>query len=422
MHLLKHLTIADRESPENGRQCDLRIEDGIIVEIGENLLPGSEEEVIDLSDTFVSPGFIDIGPYLGDPGHEEREDITSLIAAGLRGGYVALAPLPNSEPTRHDKSGIRYLIESSKHFPLDLLPLGAISLNTEGKDITEMIDMHQTGAIAFTDGLHPVTSAGMMSRALHYVKSFSGTIINQPFDPALAPGGQMHEGIISTQLGMRGIPHLSETLCLHRDLKLLAYADSRLLVHLISTAESVDMIATAKASGLAVFASVAPLNLQYTDAALAGFDSQFKVSPPLREEADRQALLQGIRSGTIDCVVSNHIAHQEDNKKLEFPYAAFGSLGLESCLAQVNTVLGDSIATDALAALFSHGPRKALQLPPLSIAVGLPASLSFFRRDLEWTFTTDQLAGKGINSPLIGQTLRGRALGIYHRGQFYSTK
>lgn len=419
MHLLKHVTIADITSSENGRTVDLRISDGRITEIGTGLSVGKKETIIDLKGAYVSPGFIDIGPYLGDPGHEEREDIESLVAAGLRGGYTALAPLPNTQPIRHDKSGIRYLTERSRGLPVALLPLGAVSMKTEGNDLTEMIDMHHAGAVAFTDGLHPITSAGLLSRALHYVKSFGGTVINQPLDDSLSPGGQLHEGIVSTQLGMRGIPDLSETLTVHRDLELLAYADSRLLLHLISCAKSLELIKAAKAKGLAAFASVAALNLQFTVEQLADFDSNFKVLPPLRAETDRQALVDGVVAGVIDCVVSNHVAHQEEGKKLEFSYADFGSLGLESCFAQASTVLGDRLTPAELAALFSHGPRRSLNLPTLSIEKDAAAELSFFQLDREWTFSREDLAGKGDNSPLLGKVLKGGPVGIYRNGQFH---
>lgn len=421
MHLLKHVIIADSTSSLNGQTVDLRIADGKIIELGNGLATGNKETVVDLKGAYVSPGFIDIGPYLGDPGHEEREDIESLAASGLRGGYTALAPLPNTEPARHDKSGIRYLIERSRDLPVALLPLGAVSLKTEGKDITEMIDMHHAGAVAFTDGLHPITSAGLLSRALHYVKSFGGTVINQPLDDSLSPGGQLHEGVISTQLGMRGIPDLSETLTVHRDLELLAYADSRLLVHLISSADSLPMIKTAKEKGLAAFASVSALHLQFTVAELADFDSNFKVLPPLRAEADRQALINGVVDGTIDCIVSNHVAHQEEGKKLEFAYADFGSLGLETCFAQTSTVLGGRLKADQLAALFCHGPRRALNLPTLSIEQGASAEFSFFQLNKEWTFNRQNLAGKGDNSPLLGKVLKGGVVGIYRNGQFHSS-
>ncbi|MEL6357683.1 MAG: dihydroorotase, partial [Bacteroidota bacterium] len=413
MHLLKNVTVADTQSPHNGQTVDLRIAAGKIAEIGAKLEDQDGEQLVNLEGAFVSPGFIDIGPYVGDPGHEEKEDLASLAAAAQRGGYVAVAPLPNTLPARHDKSGISYLIDRSTHLPVKMLPLGAISRDVAGKDITEMLDMVKAGAVGFTDGLEPVISAGLLSRALRYVKAFSGTVINQPFDTELAPGGQIHEGEISTQLGLRGLPELCETLNVHRDLSLLDYTDSRLLIHLVSSATSLPMIALAKEKGLQAFASVAIHNLQFTVGELASFDANFKLLPPLRTEGDRTALIEALHKGTIDCVVSNHRAHVPEEKELEFPYAEFGGPSLESCFAQALTVLVPTLPIDQIAAVFSHGPRRTLALTPQYIAIDQPAEFSFFRTDIEWQFSAKDMAGKDHRSALIDYPLRGKAIATY---------
>lgn len=419
MHLLKQLTIADLHSPYDGQLCDLRIADGQLVEIAAALEPKAAETVVDMQGQYASPGFLDIGAYLGDPGHEEREDIRSLAAAAIRGGYTSLAVLPNTSPVRHDKSGVHYLQERSKGLGVDMLALGAISRDTAGKDITEMIDMYRAGAVGFTDGLQPVSDAGLLLRALEYAKSFGGIIINQALLPKLAVGAQIHEGAMSTQLGMLGFSAISETLAVHRDLELLAYTQSKLLLHLLSCAQSVEMLKKAKQQGLSVRASVSAMHLQFTVEELANFDANFKLSPPLREENDRQALLAAVIDGSIDCIVSHHVGCAEEGKELEFPYADFGSLGLETAFGQAATVLAGRISPAGLAALFSHGPRKALGLAAHSIAVGAAAQLSFFQLDTTWEVDAADFASKSRNSSMIGKLLLGKASGTYNAGVLY---
>lgn len=417
MHLLKQLTIADLHSPYDGQLCDLRIADGQLVEIGPQLASKASETVVEMKGHYVSPGFFDIGAYLGDPGHEDREDITSLAAAAIRGGYTSVAVLPNTDPVRHDKSGIRYLQERSKGLDVHLLPLGAISRDTAGKDITEMIDMHQAGALAFTDGLRPVNDAGLMLRALEYAKSFGGIIINQPLQAKLAAGAQIHEGPMSTQLGMLGFSALSETLAVHRDLELLAYTQSKLLLHLISSAQSVELLRKAKQQDLQVAATVSAMHLQFTVDELANFDVNFKISPPLREESDRQALIEAVLDGTIDGIVSHHIGCTTEEKELEFPYADFGSLGLETAFGQAATVLAARISPSRLAALFSHGPRKALGVERLHIQEGAAAELTFFQLAASWEVEPTDLASKNHNTPMLGRKLSAKPSGVYSFGK-----
>ncbi len=417
MHLLKQLTIADLHSPHDGQLCDLRLATGQIVEIGTNLSPKTTEVVVDMQGHYASPGFFDIGAYLGDPGHEDREDMESLAAAAIRGGYTSLAVLPNTDPVRHDKSGIRYLQERSKNLGLSLLPLGAISRDAAGKDITEMIDMHHAGALAFTDGLRPVADASLLLRALEYAKGFGGIIINQPLQPKLAVGAQIHEGPMSTQLGMLGFSALSETLAVHRDLELLAYTQSKLILHLISSAQSVELLKKAKEQGLQVAATVSAMHLQFTVEELSNFDANFKLSPPLREENDRQALLAAVLDGTIDCIVSHHVGCTTEEKELEFPYADFGSLGLETAFAQAATALAERISPARLAALFSHGPRKALGVEGLCIQEGAEAALTFFQLPTNWEVGSADLASKNRNTPMIGRKLIAKPNGVYKFGR-----
>lgn len=421
MHLLRQVTIADRRSPHNGQTLDLLIENGLIAKIGPKLRKPKDCPVYNAKGQWVSPGFLDIGAYLGDPGAEDREDVHSLAAAGQRGGYTQLAVLPNTDPVRHDKSGVEYLSRRSAALAVDLLPLGAVSRDTAGSEITEMIDMQRAGAVGFTDGLHPIQSAGLLKLALQYVKGFGGTIINQPIDLGLAPHAQLHEGPLSTRLGMPGFPLMSETIALQRDLEVLAYTDSRLLVHLISTSAGLALIKASRKKGLQVFSSVSAAHLQFTVDALESFDPNYKLLPPLREEGDRKALVKAVLQGHIDHIASHHQSHQPEAKILEFPYAEFGSQALETCVAQAYTVLGDQLAPDQFCALFSHGPRKALGLAARHIEVGQLADLSLFDPQQEWTPQPVDFGTKSVNSPLIGQQLQGRPVATYHKEQLWTS-
>lgn len=404
-----------------GQIADLLIKDGQIAELADRVSPPSGCDVHEGKGQWVSPGFLDIGAFLGDPGFEDREDILSLAEAGLKGGYTQLAVLPNTHPVRQDKAGVDYLRMKTADLPLDLLPLCAVSKDTEGRELTEMLDLHQAGAVGYTDGLHPINNTGLLRLALEYVRSFDGTIINQPLEIDLAPDAQIHEGSLSTQLGMRGFPEMVETIPLRRDLEILAYTNSRLLVHLLSSEAGVAILSEAKANDLQVFGSVSAAHLQFTVDELNAFDVNFKLLPPLRAENDRQALIRAVQDGTIQHVASHHQSHQVESKRLEFPYADFGSQFLETCVAQTHTVLGTEMSPEDFCALFSHGPREALGIEQHHIAKGQPASLTIFDPDLKWEPTADNFGQKSVNTPMIGHTLQGRPVGIYHKNRLWTS-
>lgn len=415
-YLIRNAVLIDPGGP-NHREClDLHVKDGRVVETGKNLVVEGAM-VWDLNGVYCSPGWIDIGPHSGDPGFEQREDFFSLSSAAAAGGFTGLACFPNTNPVVQSKSGILYMLQQSARLPVDIYPIGALSTDCGGSDLTEMMDMHAAGAVAFSDGKQAVQHAGLMLRALLYVKAFNGLVINRPMDEAIAPHGQMHEGFTSTTLGLSGIPALAEELIVQRDLDLLAYTGSRLLLHNISSARSVTLIRQAKAQGLAVTASVAAMNLFFTDEDLADFDSNLKVSPPLRSEADRQGLLAGLQEGVIDLVSSNHTPLEEEEKKLEFPYAKPGAIGLETAFAALNSQNGAAFSPETLVEVLALRPRQVLNLPRHWIEKGAPANFTFFDPDKEWVFSEGDIRSKSRNTPFIGKTLKGRVLGILNKGQ-----
>lgn len=419
--LFRAVKIMDPASEWHGQTVDIRVTDGHLTEIGEQLSLEEAEE-IELPDCSVSTGWIDLEAEGGDPGLEQREDIATLCRAAAAGGYVKVGLRPNTEPVIHDKSGVSYLRQQAQGQAVDLLPIGAISRDTDGKEITEMLDMRAAGAIAFSDGAKSLQHAGLMKRALLYVKTFDGLVINQPLEATIAGKGQLHEGTISTMLGMVGIPALAEELMIERDLRLLEYTDSRLHLSHVSTVKGVEKIRNAKAQGLRVTASVAALNLLLTVKDVENFDSHCKVLPPLRSELDRQALLAGLKDGTIDCISSNHTPRELETKHLEFSYADFGAATLSTAFAAARTGTKDTLTEAELLAKFTSGPRRVFGLEAATIAVGASAQLSFYQYDTQWIPGPQDIRSKSKNSPLIGQQLSGRPIAILNGERFVTLK
>lgn len=418
--LFRAVTVMDPPGQWHGQTVDIRVNDGRLVEIGENL-PLKEAEEIKLPSCSVSIGWLDLEAEGGDPGLEQREDLETLSSAAAAGGYVMLGLRPDAYPVIHDKAGISYLRQQSRNSPVALLPIGAVSRDLKGQEITEMLDMRAAGAIAFSDGRHSIQHAGLMLRALLYVKSFDGLVMSQALEATIAGKGQLHEGTISTMLGMRGIPALAEELMIERDLRLLEYTDSRLHLSHVATAAGVEKIRTAKAQGLKVTASVAALNLLLTVKDVENFDSHCKVLPPLRSEADRQALLAGLKDGTIDCISSNHTPRELEAKHLEFTYADFGAATLSTAFSAAKHGVAGALSEEELLAKFTSGPRRVFRLPAASIEVGEAAQLTFYQYDTAWTPGLQDIRSKSKNSPLIGFELSGRPLAILN-GDHFVTK
>ncbi len=412
MLLIKNATIIDSESSLNGKKRDLLIQDGRIEKIGTKL-SNKKAKLVTHKDLHVSLGWFDIGVHTGEPGLEHREDIQSITKAAAAGGYTGLACFPNTHPTIQTKSDILFFKNQSSL--VDIYPIGAVSHNCEGKDIAEMYDMAKAGSIAFSDGLYSIQSSGLMKRSLEYVKGIEGVIVNHPHDKELSAGGQIHEGRVSTELGMKGLLSLSEELMLKRDIDLLAYTDSRLHVHNISTAGSIDLIKTAKKKGLKVTASVAAANLIFDDRAIASFDTNLKVLPPIRTAKDKTALIKAVKDGIIDCISTNHTPLEEEVKKMEFLYADFGMIALESTFAILNTQLKDQIPLTQLIDLLAYQSRAAVSLPIPTLAMGSAANLTLFSPNLEWTFERSSIQSKSKNTPFIGTAMKGKVLGIINK-------
>lgn len=412
--LFKQATILDPTSGYHGKTMDLLVQDGIISKIAASITENNAK-VIHSAHLRLSIGWLDIGAQIGDPGFEHREDLQSATAAAAAGGYTAVACYPNSQPVVHSKSGVFYLKQNSGNCLVDFLPIGAISHNCEGKDITEMIDMHQAGAVAFSDGSVPIQDNGLMMRALLYTKTFNGVVLNHPHDKTIALGGHANEGIVSTSLGMKGIPNMAEEIMLQRDLDLVEYTASKLHIANISTARAVEMVREAKRKGMQITASVAAINLVFTDEVLGSFDANYKVLPPLRRQKDRAALLAGLQDGTIDIINSNHVPLEEEAKKLEFTFADFGVIGLQTTFAVANTQVDCS--TETLIEKMAYNTRKLLNLEIPKIEAGAKANLTAFDPTIEWKLDHKDIRSKSSNTPFIDFPLKGKVLATINNNQ-----
>jgi dihydroorotase len=420
LHIRKARVI-DPQSKYNDKVVDLLVENGIITNIAGSI-KSDAKNVVEEKGLCISPGWVDVFADYREPGFEHKETIASGLRVAAAGGFTDVLLSPNTQPALSTKSIIQYIFQRAAGNIVDLHPVGAATQNTEGKDLAEMLDMRENNAIAFSDGWKPLQNANLMLKALEYVKAFNGVVMQIPQDATLSSGGLMNEGIISTGLGMAGIPTLAETIMVHRDIELLRYTNSRLHLTGISTAESVEMIRRAKTDGLAITCSVTPYHLALTDESLTGYDSVYKVSPPLRSEADRQALIQGVKDGTIDCIASHHRPHEWDAKAKEFEYAADGIALQEAAFNVLWDTLGEYMSIERLVEMLTIIPRDIFGLQPSEIKKGTKACLTLFTTTGNHTLTPDNIKSSSLNNPFIGKKLNGKVAGIVNNGQLYLNK
>ena len=410
--LIKSATIIDPNSPFNKKIADVLIEKGIITQIAAEI--EADAEVFEAEGAYLSPGFFDLNCNIGEPGLETKEDIYTGTKAAAAGGFTGIALLPNTVPPVHSKSEIEYIVNRSKKNLVDIYPLGAISHKREGKDLAEMYDMYLSGAKAFTDGNRPVQDAGLMERALLYTQGFDGLVFSYPEDTAIAGKAKVNEGEVSTLLGMKGIPPLAEELMIARDLYLAEYTGSRIHFSTISTTRSVELIRDAKRKGIEVTCDVAVYHLVLTDEALLGFDSLYKVKPPLRTQDDVDALLAGLRDGTIDAIVTQHTPHEVEFKNVEFEVAEFGMIGLQTAFP---LAVAAGLDVETIVQKMAINPREILNIDIPVIAEGHEANLALLDPGMEWDYSKKNNRSKSYNSPYIGHNLKGKVLLTFNNNQ-----
>ena len=414
--LIKKVLIADRNSPFFEQTKDILVIDGNIKEIADEIVENADETV-EIEGLAVSQGWVDIFTDFADPGFEYRESIESGAAAALAGGFSHVFVVPNTKPSIQNKPQVNYVIEKARHLPINVYPIGAVSKNIEGKDLAEMYEMQQAGAVAFSDGLHPVQSSGLLLKALQYIIAFNGTIIQVPIDKSIGSFGLMTEGIISTQLGLPGSPAFSEILIIKRDLDLLRYTNSKLHITGVSTAESIALIAAAKAEGLPVSCSVTPYHLFFCDEDMVSYDTNLKVTPPLRNKTDMMALREAVESGVVDCITSHHLPQNWDNKTCEFEYAANGMIGLQTSFVVLNQLL-NNLAEIKLADLMGNNARKLFNLSNNSIEIGGIADFTLFTKEGNSTLMKEINKSKSANSAFFNVPLAGKVVGVYTKGRW----
>lgn len=413
--LIKQALITCPSSPFNGTKQDILIENGIFTEI-RNHIDVLADTIINRENLHVSSGWTDFFADFADPGYEFKETLESGANAGASGGFTSVVIIPNTNPVIDNKSQIEYITQKSKSLPINIYPIGAITKSAAGKNLSEMYDMRNSGAVAFSDGIYPVQSSGILLKALLYVKAFDGLIIQLPEDKSVSNDGLMNEGLVSTQLGLAGKPSIAEEIMVARDIDLLKYTDSKLHITGISTERSLSLIREAKKAGLNISCSVTPYHLYFNEDDLSAYDTNLKVNPPIRKKSDMLAMREGVKNGIIDFIASHHNPHEWDSKTTEFEYAKNGMIGLE-------TVFGVSLQCGLSAEQFikmqTVNISNILSLPENIIKEGVPANITLFDPDLNFIFRDKSFYSKSRNTPFSGKQLKGAVIGIINRDRLF---
>ncbi len=409
--LIKQATIICPSSPFHGQINDIFIAEGIIQKINPQLTDEADL-IIDTPGLHVSLGWMDVFAQFSDPGAPHKETLVSGSAAAAAGGYTDVMIIPNTQPVIGTKSQVEYVVQKSSSLAVNIHPIAVVTNNGEGKSLSEMYDMYAGGAIAFSDGIHPIQDAGLLLKALQYVSAIGATIIQVPDDTSIRKGGLMNEGIMSTRLGLPGKPAISEELAIARDIELLAYTKSKLHLTGISTAKGVELIRRAKEQDLQISCSATPYHCYFNDEDLAGYDTNLKVNPPLRTRHDMLAIQQAVKDGVIDCLASHHIPEHWDDKTCEFEFAHPGMTGLESLFGVVNAL---SPGSHTLIEQLTTRPRKIFGLTVPEIKEGSPACLTFYNPFETYIFTKAMTRSVSANNAFVGKELTGKVIGIINQ-------
>lgn len=412
--LIKSAKIISPKSSFHLQTRDVLIENGIITKIGDNL--SGSENIVEGENLYVSEGWIDLFSVVREPGNEHQDNIDSLLKSAAKGGFTSILGVSGTTPPIDNKSQIQFIKNASAGNIVNLLPAGTVTEKQEGKEITEMFDMHLTGAVAFTDGKKPLKNPELLKRALLYTKPFGGKIICYCEDATVANNGMINEGEVAATLGMKVRPALAEELAITRDLYIAEYCDSPIHISGVSAKRSVEIIKDAKAKGLQVTCDVNIANLYFTDEATTSFDSNFKLLPPLRTEEDRKALIDGLKNGVIDAVTSGHCPKDIESKFCEFDNADFGGISLESTFGALKKCTAGDLTDEQIAILLSSKPSEILGLEN-RIEENSKANLTIFTTEGKSIFDKNQIECQSKNSPFIGSELEGKVIGIINNNQ-----
>ena len=410
--LIKSATILDIESDFHNKTQDILVENGAISQIADSIKNKNNYQVIELDNLHVSQGWFDSSVSFGEPGYEDRETIENGLTVAAKSGFTNVALNPNTFPVIDSHSDVAFVQNKSKHTATQLHPVGALTQKSNGTHLAELYDMYIAGGIAFGDYKKPISNPNILKIALQYCSNFDGLVQSFPQDEKIAGSGVINEHTTSIKLGLKGSPNLAEELQVERDLSILEYTGGRLHIPTLSTAKSVALIREAKAQGLDISCSVAIHNLIFTDVRLENYDTNCKVNPPLRTQKDIDALIDGLKDGTIDMVTSDHDPIAIEHKKVEFDFAAYGTIGLESAFGALNSIFSSKKAVQLLTA-----GKKRFGIKSYSINVGNPCQMTLFNPKTSCTFSTEHILSKSKNALFLGYSLKGKVYGVLANNQ-----
>ncbi|MCM8769493.1 MAG: dihydroorotase [Candidatus Omnitrophica bacterium] len=404
--------------PVTGRDgtYDILIEDQLITRIKKSLSV-RKARIISAKGCLVFPGLIDLHCHLREPGREDEETIITGSQAAVAGGFTTICCMPNTEPPLDNKVAIRYVRHQAQAAFCRILPIGCISIRREGQRLAPYGEMVEEGAVAFSDDGSCVMDSLLMRRALEYTRLHHKPVISHAEDYSLAKNGVMNEGPLSIKLGLPGIPRQAEEIMVARDVALSALTGGRLHLAHLTTQEAVEVVRSAKKRRLPVTAEVTVHHLTLTEEAVTGYNTQAKVSPPLRTKLDIEALVRGLKDGTVDCIVTDHAPHSEEEKEAGFENAPFGMIGLETALPLAWRLVGKDLNPLDLISAFITGPAKVLGIPSVGLAEGQPADIAIFNPDTEWVYQAEKVVSKSKNSPFLGWKLRGKVVATIVAGK-----
>ena len=411
--LIQAAEIIDPDSSFHQKEKNILIHNGRIAAIGDKNF--TADKTIKAEGMMISPGWFDLGTFIGDPGLEYKEDLESGTRAAAAGGFTEIAMLPNTVPCVQTKNEVSYIIRGNEGRLVQIYPMASVTLNNKGEELTEMIDLHTAGAVGFTDGLKPVWHTDIFLKSLQYLQKFNGVLIDHPEDYWLNLFGQMHEGVNSTRLGLKGMPRIAEEVVIGKNLELLQYAGGRLHFARVSTPKSLELIRSAKKK-FQVTCDVTVFQALLDDSHLADFDTNYKVNPPLRERADNEAIIKGLRDGTVDVLSSGHLPQDEESKNVEFDRAEFGIITLQTFCAHL-TALSKFVGWDILIEKVTTAPRKVLGLPIPRVKEDTVANLTLIDPQAKWVFDEESNLSRSKNSPWYGQELTGKTVAVFNNGK-----
>ena len=416
--LIKNTKIIDSSSSHNNKVCDILINNNKIEKIAKSIQIDSKTKVYKHDNLHISQGWIDMHVNFGQPGYEHRETIDNGLNAAAKGGFTDVLLMPNTNPKIDNGMMIDFVKNITRDKIINVHVAGTLSNSQKGVNIVEMHDMIKNGCIAFTDDKKSIQSNELMKIALLYIKNTSALLMNFPNDKYLQKNGVINEGIVSTQLGLKGIPAIAEEIMLDRDIALCRYTESRIHESYLSTAKSINKIKNAKDEGINISADVALHNIFLTDSCINNFDTRYKVLPPLRTKSDNKAIIKGLKDGTIDVISCDHNPIEIESKKLEFDNAKFGIIGLESAFGLIIKNLEKHLSSDQIIDKISNNPRKILGIENNTIEEGNTANLTIFDPEIKWEFKKKDIISKSKNTPFVGEKLKGKALALVNNNKF----